>query len=159
MTIVWSCCYYVVKWQNQKNLVISLMPFIQGKTIQGLGQYFAPQQWSALPEEMWARVSFVEHWRRQHRNRTWIARRSGISYKASRSSFLRWGEMAKAELQDCDWCVLGFLDSEVFPMSAGWLRFRFVMWARPLGQLPFCGSQHVLITLITLSPQKRWAVN
>lgn len=31
---------------------------------------------------------------------------------------------------------------QVSPLSAGWLRFRFVTWAKPLRQTPFCGSWH-----------------
>ena len=35
----------------------------------------------------------------------------------SRSCFP--GELAKAEVESCHWCLLGFLDSEAFPVSLG----------------------------------------
>lgn len=34
----------------------------------------------------------------------------GFPYKAGRSYFLGKGELAKAKLEDCDWCMSGFLD-------------------------------------------------
>ena len=43
-------------------------------------------------------------------------------------------------MEDSDWCMLGFLDSEVFPVSVGWRRFRFAYG--PLGLPSFCGSQY-----------------
>lgn len=49
----------------------------------------------------------------------------GLSGKASKSCFLQEGELTKAKLEDCDWYMLGFLDSEVFPLSVCQLWFRF----------------------------------
>lgn len=43
----------------------------------------------------------------------------GFPYKASRSYFLGSGKLAIAELEDCDWYLLGFLDSEAFSVSSG----------------------------------------
>ena len=47
--------------------------------------------------------------------------------------FLGYAKLAKAKSEDCYWCMLGFLDREVFPVSAGCLRYRFVMWDKLLG--------------------------
>lgn len=74
----------------------------------------------------------------------------GVLYKVGRTCFLGWGELAKAEMEDCVWCVLGFLDNEAFPLRAGWLRFRSVGQAAGVAsvvrvlvyELPFSGSQN-----------------
>ena len=47
----------------------------------------------------------------------------GFHSKVSWSYFL----LDKAELENCDWCLLGFLESEVFPVNAGQLGFGLVM--------------------------------
>ena len=65
------------------------------------------------------------------------------AYKLSRSYFPGWGELAKAELGDCDGRRLGFLDSGAFPGSAAWLRFRFVTSGWLLQWPPFSGSPYV----------------
>lgn len=47
------------------------------------------------------------------------------------------GELAKGGMEDREWYMLGLLDSECE------LRFRFVVWAGPLGQPLSCGFQFI----------------
>lgn len=80
------------------------------------GQSTGPhKQWRDLPEGCWARGSFIECSKGNvETGHDWPGG-GRFSLKASRPCFVGRGELAKAELEDCDCCLLGFLDREVFP--------------------------------------------
>lgn len=99
---------------------MTFMSFIQGKTIHGLEEYSASQEVEhtaqvslgtselcrALEEELWK----------------WgmIGQEVGDFHKGQEVLFSR-----GKEVEGCDQCMLVFLDSEAFPVSAGPLRLIF----------------------------------
>lgn len=115
-----------VKWQNWKNLVTRLMPFIQGGTIHGLAEYSASQAveqsfWGILDKSRFYRVSVSRD--NQKTGQDWLRGR-GFPCKASRSHFL--GKVKGTQAEWEDWLVR--FSQWVLPPSAGWCRVRFVTW-------------------------------
>lgn len=65
------------------------------------------KQWVALPEGFWTRMSFSGVRRgNMETGHDWLGGR-GLPYEAP----MFWGnKLAKADWEDCAWCVFGFLD-------------------------------------------------
>lgn len=117
------------------------MSLIQGKTIHGLRSTALHMQWNTLPRDFGQeRVLWGLRWGNLEIGHDWLEGQ-GFPYKTSTSSCLGSDKLSQAELEDRDWGIPDFLDSEAFPISSGWLRFRFVTWAGSLGRPPLWGSQ------------------
>lgn len=68
----------------------------------------------------------------------------GFCFKSKRSCFLGSGKIAKAKIEDCDWCVLGFIDRGFCKCTLK--QVGFVTWAEPVvWALHFMGTQISLI--------------
>lgn len=104
------------------------------KTIHGLGEYR-----TSPAVRIWAKSRFYRALKAatQKQGHDWLGG-WGFRRKANRTRFPGEGELAKAELEDWGCCMLGFHD--VFPLSAGPFKLRFVIWASPRGWPPCCGS-------------------
>lgn len=122
------------------------MFFVQRKTIHGLGEYR-----TSPAVRIWAKSGFYRALKAatQKQGHDWLGG-WGFRRKANRTHFPGEGELAKAELEDWGCCMLGF--HEVFPLSAGPFKLRFVIWASPRGWPPCCGSWRTV-------QMHRWSVS
>lgn len=75
----------------------------------GLGEYSASQAWGSAPEGCGQELGLYSIRSGNVETRRDSLGGQGFPYKESRSCVLGSGELAEAELEDCDQCVLGLL--------------------------------------------------